>query len=254
MLESHPTIYDTIGGGYQKQRVPDPRIARRILHALGDATKICNVGAGTGSYEPEDRQVTAVEPSQAMIAQRTNAHPVICATAENLPFESQFFDAAMAVLTIHHWVDVNRGLSEMKRIAPRQVIFTFDPMMNETFWLTRDYLPESIELDHKRGVPLQHVMDSLNTTSVQTIEIPHDCMDGFQGAYWRRPAEYLKADVRASISTFAQLPATVVQPAMRKLSDDLASGAWTSRYAHLLEKESLDLGYRLVVGQEPDTK
>ena len=142
MTPSDPPIYDAIGIGYAAQRRPDPRIAARIHAALGDASSACNVGAGAGSYEPTDRDVTAVEPSEVMIAQRRSSAPVVRATAEDLPFPDDAFDAAMAVLTVHHWTDPRRGLREMRRIARRQVVFAFDPGMVDSLWLVRDYLPD----------------------------------------------------------------------------------------------------------------
>ncbi|MEV8637335.1 hypothetical protein AB0395_37415 [Streptosporangium sp. NPDC051023] len=75
--------YDTHGHGYAVQRRTDPRIAAYVHAALGDARTVVNVGAGAGSYEPDDRYVLAVEPSAAMRAQRpATAVPALEATAE----------------------------------------------------------------------------------------------------------------------------------------------------------------------------
>ena len=68
--------YDRIGRGYSRTRRPDPRIARYILGALGNAGSVVNVGAGAGSYEPEGAHVVAVEPSREMVAQRVSAAAV----------------------------------------------------------------------------------------------------------------------------------------------------------------------------------
>jgi SAM-dependent methyltransferase len=134
--------YDRIGIGYRQVRQPDPRIAARIEAALGDARRVLNVGAGTGSYEPADREVTAVEPSAVMIAQRpAGSAPLIQATAEELPFEDGSFDAAMAIITVQHWADVATGLAEMRRVARRVVVLTFDPEPMAELWLVRDYFP-----------------------------------------------------------------------------------------------------------------
>ena len=187
MKSSHPEIYDSIGRGYRDNRIPDRRIAAAIRTALGDAGSVCNVGAGAGSYEPLDLKVTAVEPSARMISQRSDEFPVVQAVAENLPFEDLAFDASMACLTIHHWLDVEAGLREMSRIAPRQVIFTFDPDAIYSFWLVRDYLPDVIELDRDRSVPMSKISSTLNVRQVLPVQIPWDCTDGFLAAYWRRP-------------------------------------------------------------------
>jgi len=243
------TIYDRIGRRYAQRRRPDPRIAARIARALGDARTVVNVGAGTGSYEPEDRHVVAVEPSEVMIAQRPReAAPVVRAVAEALPFSNNQFDAALAVLTVHHWTDPKRGVAELRRVARRQVIFTWDPAHLAPFWFTRDYLPDAVALD-AGFTTLRATVALLGAATVEPIPVPHDCHDGFFAAYWRRPEAYLDPDVRAGISGFGILDENVVEHALKLLADDLESGEWYRRNDHLLGLDELDLGYRLVVAQ-----
>jgi SAM-dependent methyltransferase len=243
---SHPRVYDSIGAGYAAMRVPDPRIAARIHSALGDAETVCNLGAGAGSYEPRDRRVTAVEPSPAMIAQRRGGEPVR-AIAENLPFLDGAFDAAMGILTVHHWLDIDAGLAEMRRIAPCCVLFTFDPHLQGSLWLIRDYFPSVIEFEHGRHPSIDYVAERLGADRVEPVPIAWDCTDGFQAAYWRRPERYLDANVRASISTFARRSEEELAPGLRALAEDLRSGAWNNRYGELLERDEMDFGYRLIV-------
>lgn len=240
-------VYDTIGVGYANLRKPDARIARAISEGLGDAKSVLNVGAGTGSYEPTDRDVTALEPSAEMIRQRpAEAARVHQGTAENLPFEDNAFDAAMAVLTVHHWSDVEAGLSEMRRVATgRLVILTFDPA-GPYFWLA-DYIPEIVTLDQPIMPKLSEFERVLGETRIERVPVPHDCTDGFLGAYWRRPRAYLDARVRSAISTFAKYPDQ--SAACQRLEDDLNSGLWAERYGDILELESLDIGYRLVIAE-----
>jgi len=240
-------LYDTIGVGYSHLRKPDSRIAKAIHRALGDAKSVLNVGAGTGSYEPTDRVVTALEPSAEMIRQRPQGlAKAYRGVAEALPFADLEFDAAMAVLTVHHWSDLRAGLLEMRRVAKGPlVILTFDPK-SPYFWLA-DYLPEIAELD-KPVMPELSAFDRvLGKTKVEIVPVPCDCTDGFLGAYWRRPHAYLDPRVRSAISTFAKIDD--VSSALSRLADDLASGVWEERYAHLLSAESLDVGYRLVVAE-----
>jgi SAM-dependent methyltransferase len=246
--KSHPAIYDTIGRGYAQQRQPDPRIAAQIWRALGDARRICNVGAGAGSYEPTDRDVIAVEPSRAMIAQRTSRR-VVRARAEALPFADGAFDAAMALLTVHHWENLEAGIAELCRIAPLRVVFTFDPAHQSDFWLVRDYLPEMQALEDQRSAQIARLVELLGGAEVSPVMVPWDCTDGFQAAHWRRPEAYLDPAVRASISTFAVLPDYVTERAVRRLREDLSSGAWHERYADLLEREEMDFSYRLLVSR-----
>lgn len=240
--------YDEIGPSYATFRNPDPRIARMIGAALGDARTVLDVGAGTGSYEPADREVVAVDPSPVMIAQRpANAPPVVIATAESLPFPDNCFDAAMAVLTVHHWADPAIGLAEMRRVSRRQVVLTFDPEIHNRFWLITDYVPAAGVIEASRAVPLSAVVDGLGASRVQPVPIPHDCADGFGWAYWRRPEKYLDPQARACISMLAQSDPILVEEGMMRLCKDLASGEWARRYHSLLQQDWIDGGFRLVV-------
>ncbi|WP_426368087.1 class I SAM-dependent methyltransferase [Streptomyces sp. E-08] len=242
----HMATYDRIGRGYRHVRRPDPRLADLIHQALAGARTVVNVGAGAGSYEPADREVTAVDPSQVMLDQHPGSRKVR-AGAESLPFADGAFGAAMAVMTVHHWPDLRRGLAELRRVAHRQVVFTWDPQHLPELWLIEEYLPEIRQLEHARFTPLSAVVEALGAHTVLPFPIPHDFTDGFQIAHWRRPQSYLDPVVRAASSTFAQLPASVVEPAIARLREDLASGAWHRRHADLLTRDSVDYGYRLLV-------
>lgn len=237
--------YDEIGIHYAALRKPDPRIARVIHSALGDAKSIINVGAGTGSYEPEGKAVVAVEPSLEMIRQRRRgAAEVIQASAEQLPFEDGTFDAAMAVLTIHHWQDPKAGLSEMQRVARgRIVLLTFDPSARP--WLT-DYLPELVALDEARMPAIADYAKWMGNVDVVPVPIPHNCTDGFLYAYWRRPYAYLDPYVRSGSSSFWSIEAA--DEGLQKLSHDLETGEWQRRYGALMDAQDYDAGYRLIVG------
>lgn len=236
--------YDDIGEVYNRSRRPEPFIAEMLNAALGTAKSVVNVGAGAGSYEPSERSVTAVEPSAAMIARRpAGSAQVVQASAENLPFEPDSFDAAMAVLTIHHWHDWRRGVAEMLRVAPRGVILTWDPE-HEGFWLTRDYFPALIEADRRCFPSIREIRSALPNDDVVTVPIPAHCSDGFLGAYWSRPQYYLDPNRREAISTFSRI--SDVRTGLLRLAEDLESGAWHLRNSDLRGKESLDLGYRLI--------
>jgi SAM-dependent methyltransferase len=239
--------YDEIGRTYAHTRATDPRIAAAIWEALGDARTVVNVGAGTGNYEPPDREVTAVEPSAVMIAQRApDAAPVVQASAEELPFEDDSFDAAMAVLTIHHWSDWRAGIEEMRRVARRIVLFSWDPSFARRLWVTAEYFP--FVGDEENSFPsLADQAGTVRATGVTTVPIPHDCEDGFYGAWWRRPDAYVDAEVRAGISVLASRTPEELVPGLERLRADLESGAWAEQHADLLEREELDLGYRLLV-------
>ena len=238
--------YDEIGRTYAHTRATDPRIAAAIWAALGDARTVVNVGAGTGNYEPPDREVTAVEPSAVMIAQRPpDAAPVVQAGAEDLPFEDDSFDAAMAVITLHHWSDWRRGIDELRRVARRIVIFSWDPSFAGRLWITAEYFP--FVGDEETTFPsLADQAGAVRATSVTTVPIPHDCQDGFYGAWWRRPEAYLDPEVRAGISVLSSRTPEELAPGLERLRSDLDSGAWAERHADLLDREEIDLGYRLL--------
>jgi SAM-dependent methyltransferase len=242
------TTYDGIGATYVSTRQADPRIAARIGASLRDARTVINVGAGTGSYEPP-HTVLAVEPSAVMIAQRpVGAAPVVRATAEQLPLRAGAADAAMALLTVHHWTDLEAGVAELRRVARhRIVILTWDPAVTSRFWLFTDYLPEAADFDESRAVPIDHLIALLGNARIEPVPVPHDCMDGFAGAYWRRPDAYLDPTVRAGISMLAQTGGEVLRPGLDRLEADLRSGSWRARYADLLGRNDLDLGYRLLI-------
>ena len=245
-------LYDRIGGGYGATRTEEPRIARAVHAALGDARTVVNVGAGTGSYEPRDREVLAVEPSPVMLGQRPpDAAPAVRARAEALPLPDASFDAAMAVLSDHHWEDRARGLRELRRVArERVVVFTWDQGLADAFWLTRDYLPAFKRLP---GMTIDAVAACLGGARVTPVPIPHDCADGFYHAFWRRPDAYLDERVRAGISAFARVGEREVAAMVAALRADLASGRWHERHGALLALGELDLGYRLVVAQRAGT-
>ncbi len=240
-------LYDTIGGTYTLTRRTEPKIAAQVWAALGDARTVLNVGAGAGSYEPPDRDVTAVEPSAVMRAQRpAGAARCVAATAENLPFADQSFDGAMAFATVHHWQDPIAGLREMQRVARRVVVFTCDTSdrsWRRRFWLTRDYLPE---VDASR-VGLATELARALRARMEPVLIPWDCVDGFFEAYWRRPEAYLEEHVRRGISVWARVGPEVEQRAVRNLRDDFASGRWVERNRDLLDLDAAELGLRLLV-------
>ena len=244
---SSAQLYDTLGATYAATRRTEPRIAAQLWAALGDARTVLNVGAGTGSYEPADRDVTAVEPSAVMRAQRpAGAARCVAASAESLPFDDQSFDAAMAFATVHHWQDPIAGLREMRRVARRVVVFTCettDWSWRHRFWLTRDYLPEVGASRVGLATELARVIGA----RMEPVLIPWDCADGFFEAYWRRPEAYLDERVRRGISVWARVGPAAEQRAVRSLRDDLSSGRWAERNRGLLDLEAAELGLRLLI-------
>jgi SAM-dependent methyltransferase len=243
-------LYDAIGVGYQQRRRPDPRLAAAIIRALDDAETVVNVGAGAGSYEPSDRSVVAVEPAMTMIRQRhADGATVVQASANDLPFRDDAFAASLAILTVHHWPDRARGLAELARVARhRVVVVTWDPLWSG-FWLVDDYFPEITDLDRQIFPTIEDFQRTFGRIEVRSLPVPHDCIDGFMGAYWRRPHAYLDPSVRAAISAFAKAEPSRLESGLARLRRDLADGTWERRHAHLFEQSELELGYRIVIAE-----
>ncbi len=241
-------VYDTIGRDYVAHRRADPRWEAEVHAQLGDARLVVNVGAGSGSYEPTDRTVVAIEPSAVMVAQRRHgAAPVLRASASALPLPSACADVALAILTVHHWDDWATGLRELRRVAPRRIVLAIDFELHADFWLLREYLPE-VHAHTLRCAPSADVIaEAIGARAAIALPVPRDLQDGVLGANWCRPEAYLDPTVRANNSGLALADPDVVANAMARLEADLTSGSWHERHADLDEVESIDLGYRLVV-------
>jgi SAM-dependent methyltransferase len=242
--------YERHGRTYAAHRRPDPRIAARIHAALGDAQTVLNVGAGTGSYEPDDRWVLAVEPSATMRAQRAStAAPAIAARAEALPFDDDSVDAAMACVTIHHWEPPAAGLAELRRVARGLVVvFTFD-LDDLPVW-QREHLAEGLLIERPRFPAIADVAAALGgRTRVERVPTPGDCADGFFEAFWRRPEALLDPEVRGAQSMWALLEPGAEERIVGRLHTALRSGAWDAAHGHLREQVSYDGALRLVISE-----
>lgn len=238
-------IYDRIGTNYTVERCTDPKIARQLHAYLQGATSLVNIGAGTGSYEPKDAALVAIEPSIRMIAQRkSDAHPVLQAYAEKLPLEDKSFSHAMTILSMHHWEDLSCAFQEISRVVrDKFVAISWDPE-SEPFWLTKDYFPEIYDMDQSI-FPKKEVFEQyFDQVEFAPLQVPYDCQDGFMAAFWRRPEAYLSSKVRQSISSFSKIKE--VSKGLKKLENDLSSGAWTEKNREIMTSESLDLGYRII--------
>ena len=249
-MNAHRVDYETHGRTYARHRRPDPRIAARIHAALADARNVINVGAGTGSYEPNDRWVLAVEPSATMRAQRpTDAAPAIAARAEALPFDDDAVDAAMACVTIHHWDPPEAGLAELRRVARGPVvIFTFDLERLPTW--QQEFLAEALIIERPRFPAIDDIATALGgRTRVERIPTPGDCIDGFFEAFWRRPEALLDPAVRGAQSMWTMLEPGVEDRIVARLATALRTGAWDAEHGHLRQQQSYDGALRLVISE-----
>lgn len=240
--------YGRIGGAYSAYRRPDPRIAAYVVAALGDARTVLNVGAGAGSYEPPDRVVTAIEPSESMRAQRPSAlSPAIDAVAEDLPFADRSFDAAMTTFSIHQWSDLAAGLRELRRVTVGPiVIMTCDPDRLDRFWLA-DYAPDVIAAEARRYPSLTEIGDVLGEVGVVDVPVPLDCTDGFNEAYYGRPEMFLDPAARSSCSAWSFVEESTCSSYIERLRGDLADGTWDLRYGELRTQPTFDGSLVLII-------
>jgi SAM-dependent methyltransferase len=238
-------IYDDIGVNYSVTRCTDPKIAEQLYSEFQGATRIINIGAGTGSYEPENVDLVAVEPSSKMISQRKNgSHRVEQAFAEKLPFDNNSFSHAMTVNSMHHWENRALAFDEINRVATDKfVAISWDPE-SAPFWLTRDYFPEIYEMDKGIFPDIEELNEHFSEVIITPLKIPADCKDGLLAAFWKRPEAYLSEKVRQSTSPFSKIKN--LADGLRKLKDDIASGAWAKKNHAILNATSLDVGYRLI--------
>jgi Methyltransferase domain len=240
-------LYESIGSQYGAIRQPDHRLQGRIIGALGDAQPLLNVGAGTGNYEPSDRPVAALEPSEVMARQRRpGSAPVVRGVAERLPFADRSFGAALATFTVHHWSNVRAGLTEICRVSHRQVLLVHDRSLCDYYWIT-EYFPEILAVPSEQHPPLDQLCRVLEVIRIETLLIPADCTDGFCSAFWARPEALLNPALRAGSSSLSQLDQASAEANVEHLRADLASGDWDARYGFLRSLPEFDMGYRLII-------
>lgn len=246
-----PARYDTIGSGYSGNRREDPQLSDRIHSSLGTARSVVNVGAGTGSYEPKDRDVVAVEPSAVMVSQRpSGAAPVVRGSASRLPLRDHSVDAAMAVLTIHHWDDdLDSGLAELRRVTRGPVVVvTYDTEVSNQMWLIQDYLPEVAALDSSTFPLIGRLARALGgDVEIEVVLTPHDTPDWTLGSFWAHPERVLDVGARSSTSGLARMEPAVIDRLVADLRRDLDDGSWEQRHGHLRGLPAFDAGMRLLI-------
>jgi ubiquinone/menaquinone biosynthesis C-methylase UbiE len=245
---SDAPAYDRVGLNYAEHRRADPRIAERIWAALGDASSVVNVGAGSGSYEPDDREVLAIEPSPVMIGQRpAGAAPAIEGVAEALPLEDKSVDAAMGTLTIHHWDDLGAGLAEMRRVARRRIVlFTIDAERNSEIWTLSEYFPAAARAEREKMPSMEALEALMPTATIEAVPAPSRCRDEFTSALWDRPELFLEPGILRASSLWHSLPAAEIERGRERLRSDLEGGRWDEKHGHLRTLPELDIGLRLV--------
>ncbi len=251
-LRAGDADYGVIGHGYAGHRRADPRFERSIHAALGNARVVLNVGAGSGSYEPLNRHVIAIEPAEAMRSQR-GAHlsPAIRGRAESIPLDGASVDASMAIVTVHQWENLSAGLSELRRVTKGPiVIMTFDGDAIERFWLA-EYTPELVEVERRRYPGIDRLCNELSldgrTVRVHPLAIPIDCTDGFTEAFYARPERFLDPAVTRAQSAWSFVDESVRARFVAELGADLESGRWDAKLGSWRTMPEFDGSLRLIV-------
>lgn len=244
--------YEEIGKNYSAYRREDPWLSKQIDEALGSAWSVVNVGAGAGSYEPRDRHVVAIEPSDIMAGQRgSDRPPAINASAEKLPLRDDSVDAAMSVLSLQHWDDAQRdGVLEMRRVARSTVVIvTYDARVSATWWLTAEYFPEAADSDRATFPRPETIAEWLGGARIGILPIPADITDWMMGSFWAHPERVLDAGARGATSGFARETGEVVNRVVESVRQDLDDGIWDKKYGHLRELSEFDTGLRLIIAE-----
>ena len=253
-------IYDQIGTGYSKHRCADRRIAARIADLIGLLPPgfLADIGAGTGSYSRVIAdlgfEIEAVEPSDRMRRQAA-AHDSVrwhSGAAEQIPLPDQSVDGVFCILASHHFSSLRSAIEEMARICPLGPIvwLTFDPRQAIMPWFA-DYFPAIWEEAFKVFPPLFDVCRIFETHTHRQVEVipwsvPHDLQDCFLAAGWRRPHMYLDPEIRACMSAFALADSATVEKGLDRLRRDIDKGTWKTVHQDLVERETLDWGYRFL--------
>ena len=222
----------------------DPRIGDQILQAIGSARAIVSIGESAGLYEPEHADVIAVDPAGRLGDRPEGVVEVRRAHAESLPFPQRSFDLALAVNSVHTFIDPEAGVAEMARVAKRVVVLTWDAAAAGQWWWMGEYFTG---LDEVRFPSVDALWRRLKPCRVEAVLVPHDCRDSFLGAYWQRPHAYLDARVREGIAAFSDPRIGEVHEGVARLAGDLANGRWLARWGALLDMDECDLGYRLLI-------
>jgi ubiquinone/menaquinone biosynthesis C-methylase UbiE len=255
------TIYDTIGKSYAQFRFPDRRIVDCLLSLLqlAPGSTIADIGAGTGGYSRAIAErgfsVYAVEPSAVMRSQAV-PHPQVQwfdGRAEAIPLPDNSVDAAICILALHHFTDLEAALLEIHRVVKAGAIafFTFDSQARKYFWLD-DYFPFLWEYDESSFFSIDYIISFIQTTFKKVVDVysfplPPDLTDLFLAAGWQRPEIYLNSEIRAVMSAFALTDPQLVELGVKQLQADLLSGKWQEKYGEIMQLVEFDLGYRVLV-------
>ena len=256
-----PPAYDTIGDTYSETRKADSRIVDRIIQLLDlpAGARILDIGAGTGNYSfalaERGFTVAALEPSTVMSDQASyHSHVTwITGSAERLSFEKSSFDAAILILCIHHFSDLQSALREAQRVTSGGpvLIFTYDPLAIDEPWLF-EYFPV-FRLQIQKAFPTISVIsacfDSELSVQEHPFPLPHDLKDSFAGAAWRYPERYLDQEFRDGTSAFRQLDPVTAGACLTHLAGDLKSGRWDRRYSEVRKLNVYDHGYTFLVAK-----
>ena len=255
-------LFDKIGGTYNRTRSADKRIVSELVRLLGlqKGTTIADVGAGTGNYSiamaKAGYKIKAIEPSTAMISHSLQDLDVewLVGCAENIPLRTGSVDAAISILALAHFSDIEHSFSEMARISNNGpiVIFSFDPEIGKRTWMY-DYFPFFWDLfsDIPTAKEMVNILGRYTNLTPQIIpfELPSDLTDNFAAAAWKNPHLYLEPEYRNNISSFRMTDPQIVDKSVKQLASDLESGRWNQLYGNVQHLDKYDAGYFFILAK-----
>lgn len=99
--------------------IVDPQPGERVIDigaGMGPGTmRAAAAGAHVVAVEPTPFMRRALQARRLFSRRRTNVE-VVDGAAEDMPVDDRSIDAIWAVNTMHHWIDVERGVAEIARV------------------------------------------------------------------------------------------------------------------------------------------
>jgi ubiquinone/menaquinone biosynthesis C-methylase UbiE len=241
-------IYDLVGDRYRESRRADPVICRDLARLLRIAPggRYLDVGCGTGNYTAElarrGGRWHGIDPSRVMLEQAAAHAPAAHApriswhraSAHDLPFGDAQFDGAVCTNAIHHFGDLGKAFSEIRRVirAGRLVIFAGLTEQARNYWLWR-YFPEMMRRSAPYTPAEADVIAALEAAGFGWVRrlpfwVEHDTADLFLYAGKMRPEIYFDAAVRANITSFRLCRPRELARGLAQLESDLRAGRFES--------------------------
>jgi ubiquinone/menaquinone biosynthesis C-methylase UbiE len=260
--------YDKIANDYNLTRKADNYLTERLYALLNpDKSGIyLDIGCGTGNYTIEFQKrglnFMGIDPSTEMLVKAKEKNDNInwrIGTAEKTDLVCESIDGIIAVLTIHHWSDLNKGFAELNRVLKnkgRIVIFTSTPIQIKGYWLNH-YFPKMVNDSIIQMPSFEKVKSAMDSTGFEILAtekyfVKPDLQDHFLYCGKERPELYLNEKIRKGISSFSALAnQQEVEKGVLEVRKDIDSGI----IKDVIESFQNDEGdYLFITGQKDESK